>query len=215
VAHLREGMPGYRFRLPLEVHPVSAGVKGGLVGGLLMILPALAWGVLSQHGIWYPVNLLSGMVVPADPTLSPDELVQKMEQFSFPLLLVAVFIHATTSLVLGLMYGVLLPTLPDIPASLVWGALLAPILWTAVSYLLMGVVNPALQQGVSWPWFILSQFVFGVVMSVAVIGQAGRFPPGVAGIFGGLLGGALMSRPALLWGVGARPGGRHPVHLPG
>src|SRR5947209_7339706 len=50
VAHLKEGMPGYRFRLPLEVHPVSAGVKGGVAGGLLMLLPALAWGVLSGHG---------------------------------------------------------------------------------------------------------------------------------------------------------------------
>ena len=58
------GMPGYRLRLPEQVHPISAGVKGGIVGGLVMPLPALAYGVLSGHGIWYPVNLLAGMVLP-------------------------------------------------------------------------------------------------------------------------------------------------------
>ena len=34
VEHLRAGMPGYRLRLPQDVHPVSAGLKGGIVGGL-------------------------------------------------------------------------------------------------------------------------------------------------------------------------------------
>ena len=64
VEHLRSGMPGYRLRLPTEVHPISAGVKGGIVGGLVMPMPALAYGLLSGHGIWYPVNLLAGMVLP-------------------------------------------------------------------------------------------------------------------------------------------------------
>ena len=64
VQQLREGMPGHRLRLPEKVHPISAGIKGGLVGGLIMPLPALAWGWLSGHGIWLPVNLLAGMVLP-------------------------------------------------------------------------------------------------------------------------------------------------------
>jgi hypothetical protein len=33
----------------------------------------------------------------------------------------------------------------------------------------MGVVNPVLQQRVNWPWFIVSQFIFGLVASIAVI----------------------------------------------
>jgi hypothetical protein len=44
-----------------------------------------------------------------------------------------------------------------------------PLLWTAVSYGLMGVVNPLLQQRVDWPWFIVSQFVFGLVASQVVV----------------------------------------------
>ena len=34
-------MPGYRLRMPEEVHPISAGIKGGIVGGLVMPMPAL------------------------------------------------------------------------------------------------------------------------------------------------------------------------------
>ena len=44
-----------------------------------------------------------------------------------------------------------------------------PLLWTAVSYGLMGVVNPLLQERVDWPWFIVSQFVFGVVAAIVVV----------------------------------------------
>jgi hypothetical protein len=47
------------------------------------------------------------------------------------------------SAVIGLIYGVLLPTLPEIPRPIAWGGLLAPILWTAVSYAAMRFVNPA------------------------------------------------------------------------
>src|SRR5262249_13016880 len=60
VEQLYPGMPGYRIHLPEKVHPISAGIRGGLVGGLVMPLPALIWGIFSDHGIWYPVNLLAG-----------------------------------------------------------------------------------------------------------------------------------------------------------
>ena len=49
-----------------------------------------------------------------------------------------------------------------------------PLLWTATSYGLMGVVNPVLQQRVDWPWFIVSQFVFGMVAAI-VVASRNRF----------------------------------------
>ncbi|HXT60550.1 MAG TPA: hypothetical protein VN699_18050, partial [Pirellulales bacterium] len=64
VKRLVAGMPGHRLRLPEKVHPISAGVKGGIAGGIVMPLPALAYGMLSGHGLWYPVNLLAGMALP-------------------------------------------------------------------------------------------------------------------------------------------------------
>jgi hypothetical protein len=56
----------------------------------------------------------------------------------------------------------------------------------------MGDINPALQQRVDWPWFIVSQFVFGVAASMVVlrtavihIPPAGQGPEPVAGHVGG------------------------------
>lgn len=208
VEHLWEGMPGYRLRLPQAVHPVSAGVKGGLVGGLVMPLPALLWGLLSGHGIWYPVNLLAGMVLLGVEGMSVLEL----EQFHLSLLAVGVVIHAVMSLVFGLIYGVLLPTLPPIPRPIAWGGLLAPVLWTGTSYILMGVVNPVLAQGVNWPWFIVSQFIFGIVAAAVILGT-GKLPRVWSGLLGGVAGGMLMALPAVLWSLLNGHGLWYPVNL--
>lgn len=182
-------MPGYRARLPETIHPISAGIKGGIIGGLVMPLPAFLYGLLSHHGIWYPVNLLAGMALPGIGKMSDAQL----EQFSPTLLIIGIIIHAAISVVFGLLYGVLLPTLPDIrislpnlppvESSMAWGGLVFPVLWSGVSYSLMGIVNPVLQQRVNWPWFIVSQFVFGVVAAIVVdrsevipVPAAGRTP---------------------------------------
>lgn len=166
VEQLRPHMPGYRLRLPLHVHPISAGLKGGLVGGALMPIPALLWGLLSGHGIWYPINLLAGMVAPGVAAMSTAEL----EQFRPLLFFGAIVIHVVLSAVLGLLYGVLLPTLPPIHGGkFYWGGLIMPLLWTGASYGLMGVVNPLLEQRVDWPWFVVSQFVFGVAAAIVVM----------------------------------------------
>jgi hypothetical protein len=166
VARLEAGMPGYRMRLPLKVHPISAGIKGGLLGGLLMPVPALTWGILSGHGLWYPINLLAGMLMAGVDDMPTVDL----EKFQLSLLLVGIVIHVVMSLILGLIYGVLLPTLPAIRGGqIAWGGVLMPLLWTGFSYGLMGVVNPLLQSAVDWPWFIASQFVFGVTAAIVVI----------------------------------------------
>lgn len=208
VEQLGEGMPGYRLRLPQAVHPVSAGIKGGLVGGLVMPLPALLWGILSGHGLWYPVNLLAGMVVPGIERMSVLEL----EQFHLGLVLAAVVIHAVMSLTFGLLYGVLLPTLPSIPRPIAWGGLLAPLLWTGTSYLLMDFVNPVLEHGVNWPWFIVSQFIFGIVAAAVIMGCQ-KLPRVWSGLLGGIVGGTLMSLPALLWSLFSGHGLWYPVNL--
>jgi hypothetical protein len=206
---LRPGMPGYRLRLPQDVHPVSAGLKGGLVGGLAMPLPALLWGlVISGHGLWYPVNLLAGMVLPAVGQMTVDQL----EEPHLSLLLEALVIHVAMSVVIGVIYGVLLPTLPEVPRPIAWGGLFMPILWTGVSYVAMQVINPALPGRVYWQWFIVSQLVFGITMPAVVLG-AERLPRVLAGIAGGLVGGAAMALPAVLWAAASGHGFWYPVNL--
>jgi hypothetical protein len=208
VEHLRPGVPGYRLRLPERVHPISAGLWGGLAGGLAMMLPALVWGLLTGHRLWYPVNLLAGMALPGVGRMTVPEL----EQFQPALLLVALVIHVALSAVIGLIYGVLLPTLPEVPPPVAWGGLLMPVLWTGVSYVAMAVANPALPGLVSWPWFILSQFVFGITMPAVVLGVK-RLPAVPAGVVGGLVGGAAMALPALLWAAASGHGLWYPVNL--
>jgi hypothetical protein len=208
VDHLQAGMPGYRLRLPTEVHPISAGVRGGIIGGIVMPIPALAYGVLSGHGIWYPVNLLAGIVLPGIGRLTTAEL----EQFRPTLLVLGIFIHVVMSTVLGLIYGVLLPTLPEIPRPLAWGGLMMPLLWTGVSFVMMGTVNPVLSKGVDWPWFIASQFLFGVVAAIVVIRSSGHHPT-AAGLMGGLGAGMVMPVPALLWSLATGHGLWYPANL--
>ncbi len=49
----------HRARLPLETYPISAGVKGGLAGSVAMAVLAMAYGLIVQHSVWYPINLLA------------------------------------------------------------------------------------------------------------------------------------------------------------
>ena len=87
--------------------------------------------------------------------------------------------------------------LTPIPSPVAWGGLVLPMLWTGVTYGLMGVVNPVLQDRVDWPWFILSQFVFGVAAALVVlrsekipIPPAGRGPEPLDDYVAGTSGGA-------------------------
>ena len=128
------------------------------------------------HGLWFPVNLLAGMVLPGLQSLSVAEL----EQFRPGLLAIGVVIHAVMSAVIGLMYGVLLPTIPKHPRwQLVFGGVIIPLVWTGLSAGLMGIVNPILQRSVDWFWFALSQLVFGPAAAVCgrAIGEGDRCRP--------------------------------------
>jgi hypothetical protein len=168
VESLQPGMPGHRFRVPEQVHPYSAGALGGIIGGAAMTIPALLYGLFSQHhSLWYPINLLVGMVLEL-PRLPDGSLnIEYLQQFHFSYFVLATFIHVLLSVCLGLMYGVLLPMLPGRP--LLFGGVVAPLLWTGLAYGFMGVLNPALRTEVWWPAFFLSQFVFGVVVAQVVV----------------------------------------------
>jgi len=79
---------------------------------------------------------------------------------------VAVFAHLSISSMMGLVYAALLPMFPGRP--LIWGGIVAPLSWTGVTWSAMGLLNPALAEHVSWPWFIASQIAFGLVAGAVV-----------------------------------------------
>jgi hypothetical protein len=144
--------------------PVMRGLAGGLLGGMLMPLPALLWSLGTGRGVWYPLNLLAGMVIPGLNDPSAPEL----REFHVDWLALALVMHGTLSLGFAVACALLLPKLPTIPGPVAWGGLVLPLLWTGTSYGLMGVVNPVLQERVDWPWFVVSQFVFGAAAAVVV-----------------------------------------------
>jgi hypothetical protein len=154
-----------RAFLPLEIYPVSAGVKGGLAGSAAMAVTAMLYGALSRNGIWYPVNLLAAGFLPPAMT----DTVAKLSAFNSNTLLIAATIHLITSLLVGLLYGAMLPMLPRRPALL--GGLVAPLMWTGLIHSILGIVNPVLNQRIDWFWFVASQVAFGVVAGIVVARQ--------------------------------------------
>jgi hypothetical protein len=152
-----------RAWLPLETYPVSAGVKGGLAGGAAMAVLAAVYGLVSGNGIWYPMNLLvAGLLPPAagDTAISAFHI----QQF-----LVAVALHLMISLLVGLLYGVMLPIAPKRPILL--GGLVTPLLWSFLIHGSLGIINPVMNQRINWLWFVLSQIGFGVAAGLVVVRQ--------------------------------------------
>ena len=151
-----------RAWLPLRVYPVSAGVKGGLAGGVAMAIFAVIYGVVAQHSVWYPINLLAGSLY--SPSATPS--IEEMRQFHAGWLAFATAMHVTMCLLVGLLYGAMLPLLPRRP--IVLGGIIGPLLWTGLLYHIIGYVNPLLDQRINWWWFAVSQAAFGVVAGLVV-----------------------------------------------
>ena len=115
VAHLRLGERGHRVRIPAEIHPYSAGIKGGIVGGIAMAIVAVAYGIIAHGSPWYPINLLAAAALPMPSQMRLEELTA----FHALALIIALVSHAVLSLLVGLLYAAMLPMLPRHPAF--WG----------------------------------------------------------------------------------------------
>ena len=155
-----------RAFLPLEIYPVSAGIKGGLAGGVAMAVLACLYGFLKQGSIWYPINLLAATVYAQSLEFGTASL----SAFHLDSFFLAILIHLLTSLLVGMLYGAMLPMFPRRPILV--GGIIAPILWTGLLYSILGLLNPLLNQLISWPWFITSQFAYGLVAGFVVAHQA-------------------------------------------
>jgi hypothetical protein len=74
--------------------------------------------------------------------------------------------HGVTSVLVGALYAAILPLLPR--RHMLWGGLLAPLLWSGFLWATLGVINPALNERISWTWFIASQIAFGLTAGYVV-----------------------------------------------
>jgi len=157
VTHLEAGQASHRVRIPSEIHPYSSGLKGGIVGGVAMAIVACAYGLIAHGSIWYPINLLAGGAM---PTLARADAAQ-LSAFNTTAFIIALISHGVISLLVGLLFAVLLPMLPSRRAAF-WGSLMAPLLWTALVWATLRLVNPLLNDRIDWLWFIASQVAFGM-----------------------------------------------------
>ncbi len=155
-----------RAWLPIETYPISAGVKGGLAGSVAMAVLACAYGLLKTGSIWYPINLLAAVVYAPSEVPSASQL----NSFHPVIFLIAVVLHLVTSILVGLLYGAMLPMFARRPILL--GGLIAPVLWSGLLYSIMGILNPVLGSHIDWIWFMASQFAFGIVAGLVVVRQS-------------------------------------------
>jgi hypothetical protein len=112
------------------------------------------YGVVSGHGIWYPINLLAAGFFPG----ATDAQISSFHLKAFA---IAFVIHAFASLLVGVLYGAMLPMLHRRPILL--GGLIAPVLWTGLLHSTLWLINPTLAERIDWGWFALSQLGFGLV----------------------------------------------------
>jgi hypothetical protein len=154
-----------RAWLPIKTYPISAGIKGGIVGGIAMAVLACTYGLLHAGSIWYPINLLAATVYSQALTMGPSQLTS----FHSGRFAIAVLLHGIGSVFVGLLYGAMLPMIPRRPILL--GGLIGPVLWSGLLYSIIELLDPLLAKYINWYWFIASQIAFGVVAGIVVMQQ--------------------------------------------
>jgi hypothetical protein len=175
VLALRAGVDAHRMRLPLEVYPYSVGLKAGLAGGVAMAIVACLFGIVSNGSPWYPINLLAAAGSSALTRATDAELAR----FNSTGLVLGSVVHASLSILVGVLYAALLPMFsrrPVLAAGVVIPGVMSGITWS-----LLRVVNPLLNDRIEWGWFVASQIAFGLVAGWVVsrterIGTAQTLP---------------------------------------
>ncbi len=161
IEHLPIG-PMHRKIIPVERFQFTTGLRGGIAGGIAMIVPATAFSLIKYHSLWYAMNLMAagGFISWA------GQSDQFLAQFHMQGFLAALAIHTVSSLLVGLLYGAMLPMFPRWP--ILTAGFVAPLLWTGLLSSVLGVVSPILNQRIDWWWFVPSQIAYGLVAGYVV-----------------------------------------------
>jgi hypothetical protein len=162
---MRERMPTdemHRKVLPVKTFTLMSGVRGGIAGGAAMTIPAALYGLLKYHSIWYAMNLLAagGFVSWAGASNA------FLSEFHLRGLLAALAIHAVVSVLVGLLYGAVLPMFPRLP--ILSAGIIVPLFFTGLLYSAIGIISPILNERIDWFWFVVSQIAFGLVCGYVV-----------------------------------------------
>ena len=162
VEHLSAGADGHRMRVPAEIHPYSAGIKGGAFGAVAMAMVAVAYGLFAERSLSYVVNLLAAGVIASLAGAGSDQL----RSFSAAGFAVGFLLHVALSTLIGVLYAVVLPMFPR--RAGIWSGLVTPIVWSGIVFATLDVVNPTLNTRIDWTWFVASQIAFGLTCGYVV-----------------------------------------------
>jgi hypothetical protein len=154
--------PMHRKMIPVETFQFVTGIRGGIAGGIAMIVPATIFSLLKYHSLWYAMNLLAA----GGFASWAEQSDQFLAQFHMEGFLAALAIHTVASLLVGLLYGAMLPMFPRWP--ILTAGFIAPLLWTGLLSSVLGIVSPILNQRIDWYWFIPSQIAYGLVAGFVV-----------------------------------------------
>jgi hypothetical protein len=127
-----------------------------------MALLACLYGLIAQHSIWYPINLLAGVVLPWMGSAG-DEQLRAFNPWGFAAALAG---HIGISVLVGIIYAAMLPMFPKYAP--LWGGILVPLFWTGLTATTLGILNPALNQRINWYWFVASQLAYGLVAGFVI-----------------------------------------------
>jgi len=123
---------------------------------------ACLYGLIAQHSIWYPINLLAGAVIPS----MGDATLEQLRQFNGLAFLAALVGHSVISTLVGVVYAVMLPMFPKYAPF--WAGILMPLFWSGLVATVLNMVNPVLNERISWPWFVACQLGFGLVAGFVI-----------------------------------------------
>jgi hypothetical protein len=100
------------------------------------------------------------------PSLAQADLAQ-LTAFNSAGFIVALISHGLFSILVGLLFAVLLPMLPTRRAAF-WSSFISPLMWSALIWATLRLINPALNTRIDWIWFIASQIAFGLTTGYVV-----------------------------------------------
>ena len=147
---------------PSTVYPLKAGAIGGALGGAVMALVAIGYGLISGRGIFLPVNVIASTFLLDLRTLNDEQLAQ----FNLAALIVGTLMHAVLSVGLGTLFALLLPTMPGHPV--IWALTIGPLLWVIATVITLPLINPFAAQRIEPVSFVVAHLAYGLVMGMWV-----------------------------------------------
>ena len=122
------------------------------------------YGVIVHGSLWYPINLLAAAAM---PRMARADAARARARSTARRSSSRLVIHALISMLVGLLYARHAADVPAPPDPL-RRRRSRRCCGRACSGRSLGVVNPALNARIDWPWFVASQIAFGLAAGLVV-----------------------------------------------